>query len=88
MPHSRKWLLTIGFKQVRKLILWIWGSGGLGRTFQAERRVRRKVLKTQQQDLPWDWRRVSEGQGSELRPNVSHTARMFPEWGTESVIPA
>lgn len=33
VPHSRKWLLSIGLKQVRKLFLWIWGSGGMGETF-------------------------------------------------------
>lgn len=50
VPHLRTCLLSIGLKEVREL--WIWGYSGVGRTFQAERRTRKKGPKAQQQALP------------------------------------
>lgn len=79
VPHLRTWLLSTGLKEVREL--WIWGYSGVGRTFQAERRTRKKGPKAQQQGLPVAERQWLRGQGVELRPNVLNSCEGVSRMG-------
>lgn len=57
VPRLRKQLLSLGLNAVRELVVWVWWKGAVGRTFQAEGRVRRPQGPTAGRQ---GWRAVSE----------------------------